>query len=98
MTGGFALAQAMPLDEVKRLGPALADRLVPESVALAALPAVTVSAAEAAKVLHGGLVEVARAEGLVRVLGPSGELLAMADVERGRLKYRRVLARGPSPT
>ena len=40
---------------------------------------------------HGGLVETNAAGGPLRICGPDGELLAIADVLHGRLKYRRVL-------
>ncbi|MHB8878686.1 MAG: tRNA pseudouridine(55) synthase TruB [Myxococcaceae bacterium] len=97
-SGPFSLAQALPLDKLAQLaeaGPAglaeVAARLVPISQALVELPAVTVSAAEAAKVAHGVPLETAVVAPLVRVVGPAGELLALAAIERGRLKYRRVL-------
>ncbi len=94
-SGLFTLAQAVPLDEVVARGAAVKDRLVSVEDALADIPAVSVTEAEAARVRHGGVVEAARPEGLFRVLGPGGELLALADVVRGRLRYRRVLAQGP---
>jgi tRNA pseudouridine55 synthase len=89
-SGTFSLAQAVPLSEVGAKG---AARLVPVAQALGDIPSVRVSASDAQKVRHGGVVEVAAADSLVRVLGPGDELLALADVERGRLRYRRVLAR-----
>lgn len=91
-SGPFTLAQAMPLAEVQALGPKAAARLVPLVDALADLPEVQVTEAEAARVRHGGVVEVASPKaGVVRVMGPGGVLLAVADVQRGRLVYRRVL-------
>lgn len=94
-SAGFTLAQAVPLAEVEAKGAAIGAALVSEAKALEALPALTVSAGEAQKVRHGGLVEVAPRPGLWRIVGPEGELLAVAEVERGRLRYRRVLAAGP---
>lgn len=92
-TGPFSLAQAIPLQQVQADPRQAAERLVPVALALADLPALTVTADEAARVRHGGLVEVPRpAPGLHRVLGPAGELLAVAEIDRGRLVYRRVLA------
>jgi tRNA pseudouridine55 synthase len=92
LSGPFTLAQATPLAEVQAQGRAAAARLVPISEALAGLPAVEVAAAEAERVRHGGLVEVSGPrQGLVRVVGPGGALLAIAEVARGRLVYRRVL-------
>lgn len=93
-SGPFTLAQAIPLAEVQARGAALAARLVPMADALADVPRLDVTAAEAERVRHGGVVEVAASlSGLHRVVGPGDELLALADVERGRLKYRRVLTR-----
>lgn len=93
-SGPFTLAQAIPLAEVQAQGPALDQRLVPLADALSDVPALAVTAAEAERVRHGGLVEVTPSlSGLYRVLGPGDELLALADAERGRLRYRRVLTR-----
>ena len=92
-SGPFVVAQAVPLAEVVAKGVALASRLIPVDVAIASIPSVTVSAAQVAQVLHGVQVETALQEGLVRVLGPDGALLALADADHGRLKYRRVLAK-----
>lgn len=92
-SGPFTLDQAVPLEVVEAQGAAIAPRLVPVERALLGMDAVLLTAADAKKVRHGGAVEVARPDGLVRVLGPGDELLAIAQVERGRLRYRRVLAR-----
>lgn len=91
-SGPFLLAQAIPLAEVVAGGPALVQaRLVGLNESLKDLPALQVTEAEATRVRHGGVVEVAGRTGLHRVLEPSGELLAVAEVTRGRLVYRRVL-------
>ncbi|MEW5741390.1 MAG: tRNA pseudouridine(55) synthase TruB [Myxococcota bacterium] len=93
-SGPFTLAQALPLPEIQAAGPALAARLVSLSDALADVPELLVTAPEAERVRHGGVVEVpASFAGTFRVLGPGRELLALADAERGRLRYRRVLTR-----
>jgi len=92
-SGPFVVSQAVPLAEVIARGPQLASQVIPVDVAIASIPSVTVSALQVTQVLHGVQVETALQEGLVRVLGPDGELLALADAERGRLKYRRVLAK-----
>ncbi len=96
-SGPFTVAQAVPLAEIVAQGPAIVAKLISAEAALTSLPSVTVSAAAAVQVLHGVQVETSVQEGLVRVLGPDGELLALADADRGRLKYRRVLARRASP-
>ncbi len=93
LSGPFVIGQAVPLAEVVAKGEEMAARLVPVEVAIASIPSVTVSAAQVAQVMHGVQVETSLLEGLVRVLGPGGELLALADADHGRLKYRRVLAK-----
>ncbi|WP_426750137.1 tRNA pseudouridine(55) synthase TruB [Myxococcus sp. Y35] len=92
-SGPFSLAQALPLadlpDQVK--AGTLASRLVSMSDALVDLPEVRVGAAEARRVSHGVPVEVpAGRSGRVRVMGPDGALLAVAEVVGGRLRYQRV--------
>ena len=87
-SGPFALSQAVPLTQIVGGTP---PTLVGLNDALKDLPALQVSAAEATRVKHGGVVEVSGKSGLHRVLEPSGALLAVAEVVRGRLVYRRVL-------
>jgi len=59
---------------------------------LAHLPAVRVSEADAHRVVHGVPIEAPPGTGMVRVLGPDGALLAIAELGKGaRLSYRRVL-------
>lgn len=95
-SGPFTLAGAVPLAELLASPTLASARLVSMGDALAELPEVRVTAAEAVRVRHGGAVEVATSMvGLVRVLGPEGDLLAVAEVVRGRLSYRRVLV-GPA--
>ena len=93
-SGPFVLAQALPLDRLESAGAAeVKERLVSLDQALADLPAVSVSASERVRVSHGVPLEVRAPAGRVRVLGPDGELLAVAEVAAtGRLKYLRVLA------
>ena len=94
-SGPFVLSQAISLAEVVAKGPAVAPMLISAEVSLQSIPSVTVAAAAVTQVLHGVQVETSVQDGLVRVLGHDGALLAMADAERGRLKYRRVLAKRP---
>lgn len=95
-SGPFTLQQAIPLDRLMELAKdprAVSERLVSLSDALGELPAISVSEADAARVAHGVPLEVRAAKGRVRVLGPKGRLLALAEVGvEGRLKYLRVLA------
>lgn len=84
--GPFTLGHAVTLEDAcAGLG------LMPIERALAHLPSVKVSEADAKKVKSGGKVEAAAAEGPVCVLGPGGAVLAIADVVEGYLKYRRVM-------
>jgi tRNA pseudouridine55 synthase len=91
-SGPFGLGEAVALTRVLEGREGVRGQLVPMGQALVDLRPLTVSAVEAERVRHGGVVEVPVGEqGLVRVLGPAGELLAVAEAQRGRLVYRRVL-------
>lgn len=95
VSGPFTLAQALPLAELPTLAQdreALARKLVSISEALAHLPSLRVSAADAVRVTHGVPLEAPPMPGRIRVLGPDGALLAVAEVVKGRLSYLRVLA------
>lgn len=84
--GPFTLAMAVSIDD------ACAGRgLMPVEAAVAHLPSVRVTEADARKVRSGGRVEAPPVAGPVCVLGPDARLLAIADVEGGLLKYRRVM-------
>lgn len=85
--GPFTLAQAVSMEDA-----CAGKGLMSIEAAVAHLPSVRVSEADARKVLSGGRVEAAPAAGPLCVLGPAGKLLAIADVEGGVLKYRRVMA------
>jgi tRNA pseudouridine55 synthase len=95
MSGPFILAQALPLADLPALAQdraAVARKLLPLSEALSHLAELRVSAAEAARVIHGVPLEAPPLPGRIRVLGPDGGLLAVAEVVKGRLSYLRVLA------
>jgi tRNA pseudouridine55 synthase len=89
-SGVFTLARAVPLAALLEKG-VQADQLVSIEEALAELPELRLSAADAEKARHGGLVETGSEGGPMRVCAPDGTLLAVADAVKGRLKYRRVL-------
>jgi tRNA pseudouridine55 synthase len=91
-SGPFTLSQAIGLVELENAESPelLCGHSVSLENALADLLVVQVTAEDARKVSHGVPIEV-KVQGRVRVLGPEGRLLAVADVERGRLKYLRVL-------
>lgn len=95
-SGPFSLAQALPLDALESMPRAEVEaKLVSQNDALSNVPAVQVSAKEAERVRHGVPLEVDGPVGRVRVLGPGGELLAMAELGANRrLKYLRVLVSG----
>ena len=97
-SGPFTLAQALPLERLESGD--LADveaRLVSLNDALSELPELRVSEREGARVAHGVPLEVRAPAGRVRLLDPSGRLLAIAEVgATGRLKYLRVLTSGDS--
>jgi len=95
-SGPFPLARALPLADVPALlkDGTLASRLVPIAEALVDLPEVRVGAEDAKRVSHGVPVEVAPSSlrpGRLRVTGPDGALLAVAEGVGGRLRYLRVL-------
>jgi tRNA pseudouridine55 synthase len=89
-SGPFTLAQSLSLEALAS-GPV---KLVSMADALGELPVFPVSAAQAARVRHGVPLEgPPPLEGKrLRVTGPSGELLAVAELKHGRLSYLRVLA------
>jgi tRNA pseudouridine55 synthase len=92
---GFALAGAIPLEEVEALGRASRDalraRLVPPAEALGFLPAVAVDAAEARALAQGKILRrEAPAGALLRALGPGGRLVALCAPTEGGLRPTRV--------
>jgi len=98
-SGPFHLSQALSLEKLKALGgdglrglAELQQRLVGMAEALVELPALSVTAQEVPRVLHGVPLEARVGVGRVRVLGPDARLLAVAEVgPNRRLKYLRVL-------
>jgi tRNA pseudouridine55 synthase len=94
--GRFHVAMALPLGEAERLGPALADRLVTMADALGDRPAVCLTDRGLVRVLHGNAVGAEHLDlgagalpppsaGEVRLLGPAGELVAIAHSRGGAL-------------
>jgi tRNA pseudouridine55 synthase len=96
--GGITAAQCHALEEIEVAATdgSLADRLLAPATALAFLPAVALGAAEAERVRHG--IPPARSgggHGLVRLIGPDGALVAVAEEVRGQgIRLRCVLAAG----
>lgn len=100
-SGPFTLERAIPLAQLEALASAgasgraqLESRLVPMVDALADTPLFPVRAEDVARVGHGVPLEVSPEQrpGRVRVVGPDGALLAVAEVRQGRLVYVRVVA------
>ncbi len=90
-SGRCVIEQAVPMASIDSMHQQNALPLLSLNEALSDLPALTVDSAQALRVRQGGVVEVNAASGLFRVVDVQGTLLAVADAERGRLKYRRVL-------
>ncbi|HEY6098633.1 MAG TPA: tRNA pseudouridine(55) synthase TruB [Anaeromyxobacter sp.] len=100
---GFALAQAIPLEEVEALArsdrAALRARLVPPAEALGFLAAVEVDAAEARALAQGrALPREAPAGAVVRAIGPRGGLVALCAPVPGGLRPLRVFVAPGDPT
>ena len=81
-SGGFGLAQAVPLDELERDPAAAAARLVPMHAVLPELPAVVLNEEDARRAGHGNEIDVGGALGgqpeAVRLMAADGSLLAIA--------------------
>jgi tRNA pseudouridine55 synthase len=97
-SGPFTLEQALGLTQLVAIAASeggaevISKRLISANQALAHLPAVRVSEGDAHRVVHGVPIEAPPGTGVVRVLGPDGALLAIAELGKGaRLSYRRVL-------
>ncbi len=93
-SGQFGLRGAVTLDELERAPDreALArEQAVPLEGALAGLPSVRLGEREAAGVRHGRLPRL-EAQGRVALLGPAGELLAIAETEGEKPRLACVLA------
>lgn len=95
--GQFRVDQALPLAEVEALAAggkagreALLARLVPPAEALP-FPALTVDAPRARAVAQGKALTAPGEDGLRRVLGPGGRLLAVSELRGGQLRPLRVM-------
>lgn len=92
MAAGYPLTDCITLDDAKVLAETgeLASRLLPIETALAAYPAITVSAAQAQRFRNGGALDLARlhqaVDGPVRVYDPAGVCIALGVPEEDTLK------------
>ncbi|MBQ3203193.1 MAG: tRNA pseudouridine(55) synthase TruB [Clostridia bacterium] len=97
IAAGYPLTACITIDEAKELAEAgtLADRLLPLETALAAYPALTVSAPQAARFRNGGALSLerlkAKVEGPVRVYAPDGACIALGTPADGELKMTCLL-------
>ena len=97
MAAGFPLTDCITIDEARALAEAgtLTDRLLPLENALAAYPAVTVSAPQAARFRNGGALALerlrAKVDGPVRVYDPDGTCIALGTPADGELKMTCLL-------
>lgn len=89
---GYPLSACITLDEAKRLAEegTLTSRILPIETALAAYPAITVSAPQAQRFRNGGALDLVRLKstvtGPVRVYDPDGICIALGVPEDGQLK------------
>lgn len=97
MAAGFPLTDCITVDEARTLAEAgtLTDKLLPLEAALAAYPAVTVSAAQAARFRNGGALALERlkaaVDSTVRVYDPDGNCIALGSPADGELKMTCLL-------
>jgi tRNA pseudouridine55 synthase len=97
MAAGYPLTACITLDEAKALAEegALTEKLLPLDTALAAYPAITVSAAQAARFRNGGALALervrAKVDGPVRVYDPDGRCIALGTPTDNELKMTCLL-------
>jgi tRNA pseudouridine55 synthase len=98
-SGGFGLDRAIRLEDVNPDAVAAPGRLVPPAEALAHLPQVTLTADQERAVANGkpmlwkDLSPLPAPADPVCLLTADRHLLALIDVNEGRVRYRRVLPR-----
>jgi tRNA pseudouridine55 synthase len=101
-SGPFDLLNALPLAEAERLGAGVEEHMIPMATALADLPSVQLSEGGLIRVRHGNPIGPQLVEGAwvpasdqvqrIRLLGPDGALIALADLRGGLLHPSTVLA------
>lgn len=101
MAAGFTSADTLTLEEARALAEAdeaaaaLQARVLPIERALAAYPALTVTAAQATRFRNGGALDLQRLgpcpEGLCRVQAPTGAFLGLGRPVEGQLTAARLL-------
>ncbi len=97
MAAGFPLTDCVTIDQARELAEAgaLTERLLPLEAALAAYPAVSVSAPQAARFRNGGALALERLKvavnSTVRVYDPDGVCIALGTPTDGELKMTCLL-------
>ena len=92
MAAGYPLADCITLDEAKKLAEegTLSEKILPIETALAAYPAITVSAPQAQRFRNGGALDLVRVRATVtgpaRVYDPDGVCIALGVPEDDKLK------------
>ena len=95
---GYPLSDCITLDQAKEMAEqgTLAQRILPIETALAAYPAITVSAPQAHRFRNGGALDLVRlrqtVEGPVRVYDPDGVCIALGIPDNGQLKMDCLLS------
>ena len=94
-SGSFDVSQAIRIEDAERLGPAIVDYLINPSDAVAHFQAITVNDLGLKRVQHGNplnpghlaghFVPTTNAGEKIRILDPSGALIALADSRGGML-------------
>ena len=98
MAAGYPLSDCITLDEAKKLAEegTLSQHILPIETALAAYPAITVSAPQAQRFRNGGALDLVRLRaavtGPVRVYDPEGVCIALGVPEDGQLKMDCLLS------
>lgn len=96
VAGPFALEDALPLEALEQLAasdrPALLGRIIPPAEAVSFFPLASVDANGAIALSRGRqLIRPGEPDGLRRVVGPDGALVAVGEVTAERLRPVRVI-------
>ncbi|MFN0064518.1 MAG: tRNA pseudouridine(55) synthase TruB [Myxococcaceae bacterium] len=100
-SGKFGLERAIPLTQFEEAARTdggrrmLLQRMLTPAAGLSGLPTLQLTASEVDRVRHGVPLEKAAPPGRpnspIALLDPDGALVAVSDIDKGRLAYRRVL-------
>lgn len=92
--GALSLERSVTLTALESMPAAVrCEWLLPVDTLLASLPRVELDEASSRRFCHGNAIDLGGVPGRIRVYGPDGSLLGLADLdERGALNPRRLLA------